>query len=121
MALKHLAHRPPAPLPVAPGWGIVATDDESPGVLRLECTDQTESLPYHTLTRWTLKPGAEDVLTLHAGRLVVAVRGRELAPVRDALDAGRLVSLRTTEARYLPLKSGTVVTGIILSSESNHE
>ena len=121
MALKHLAHKVPAPLPAVPVWGIVATDDESPGVLRLECPDRTESLPYHTLTRWTLKPGAEDELTLHAGGLVVAVRGRELAPVRDALDAGRLVSLRATKCRYLALKSGTVVTGIILSSENSHE
>ncbi|MBL9219071.1 MAG: hypothetical protein JNG82_11320 [Opitutaceae bacterium] len=121
MALKHLAHKPPAPLPVAPGWGIVATDGESPGVLRLECHDRTESLPYHTLTRWTLKPGDEDVLTLHAGGLVVAVRGRELAPVRDALDAGRLVSLQATEGRYLALKLGTVVTSIILSSENSHD
>jgi hypothetical protein len=120
MALKHLAHKPPVPLPAAPAWGVVATDDESPGVLRLECAERTESLPYHTLTRWTLKPGAEDVLTVHAGSLVVTVRGRELAPVRDALDTGRLVSLRATEGRYLTLKSGPVVTGIMLSSENNH-
>lgn len=115
MALKQLAHKPPAPLPTAPTWGVVAGEEEAPSVLRLECTDRTESLPYHTLTRWTFTIGVEDVLTVYAGSLVIAVRGRELAPIRDALDAGRLVSLRATESRYLALKSGTVVTGIVIS------
>ncbi|MEN9402036.1 MAG: hypothetical protein RL091_739 [Verrucomicrobiota bacterium] len=116
MALKQLAHKPPAPLPAAPIWGIVAGEDETPLVLRLEWADRTESLPYHTLTRWTLEVGSEDVLTLHAARLVLTIRGRALAPVREALDSGRLVSVRATEVRYLPLKSGTLVTGITVSS-----
>lgn len=116
MALKQLAHKPPAPLPASPTWGVVAGEDESPSVLRLEWADRTESLPYHTLTRWTLETGAEDVLTLHAGHLVLMIRGRALTPVRDALDSGRLVSVRAGEARYLPLKSGTFVTGISLSA-----
>lgn len=117
MALKQLAHKPPAPLPLVPTWGVVASEDEAPSVLRLECADRTESLPYHTLTRWTHHPGADETLTIQAGSLVVTVRGRELAPIRDALDAGRLVSLRIFEARYLPIKSGTVVTGIALMSD----
>lgn len=115
MALKQLAHKPPAPLPLAPTWGVVSAEGEAPSVLRLECADRTESLPYHTLTRWTLTPGGEDVLTVHAGCLVIVVRGRELAPVRNALDAGRLVSLRATESRYLALKACTVVNSITLS------
>lgn len=117
MALKQLAHKPPAPLPLAPTWGVVATEDEAPSVLRLECADRTESLPYHTLTRWTLVSGAENILTIHAGSLLIVVHGRELAPVRDALDAGRLVSIRAIEGRYLLLKSGTIVTGIDMGSE----
>lgn len=119
MALKQLAHKPPAPLPAAPTWGVVAAEEEAPSVLRLECADRTESLPYHTLTRWTLVSGAENILTIHAGSLVIVVRGRELAPVRDALDAGRLVSLRATESRYLGLKAGTVVTSIIVSFDKS--
>ncbi|MDP1578795.1 MAG: hypothetical protein Q8M02_00855 [Candidatus Didemnitutus sp.] len=121
MALKEFAHKSPAPLPATPAWGVVAGDDETLSVLRLEMTDRTESLPYHTLTRWTLQLGSDEILTIHAGSLVVKVRGRELAPVRDALDVGRLVSVRAVESRYLPLKTGTVVTGITVSSESTHE
>lgn len=117
MALKQLAHKPPAPLPLAPTWGVVASEGEAPSVLHLECADRTESLPYHTLTRWTHRPGADETLTIQAGSLVFTVRGRELVPIREALDAGRLVSLRTSEARYLPLKSGTLVTGIALASD----
>jgi len=117
MALKQLAHKPPAPLPASPTWGVVADEDKAPSVLRFECADRTESLPYHTLTRWTLVPGAENVLTLYAGRLIIVIHGRELAPVRDALDAGQLVSIRATEDRYRSLRSGTVVTDIIVLSE----
>lgn len=117
MALKQLAHKPPAPLPLAPTWGVVAGEDEAPSVLRLECADRAESLPYHTLTRWTLVSGTENILTIYAGNLVIVVRGRELAPIRDALDAGRLVSIRASEGRYLPLKLGTIVTGIDVGLE----
>ncbi len=116
MALKQLAHKPPAPLPTAPAWGVVSGEEEAPSVLRLECADRTESLPYHTLTRWTLRSGADDVLTLYAGSLVVTVRGRELGAIRDALDAGRLALVRTSETRYLPHRSGTIVTGILLGT-----
>lgn len=117
MALKQLANKPPAPLPTAPTWGVVAAEDEAPSVLRLECADRTESLPYHTLTRWTHSPGVDETLTIQAGLLIITVRGRELVRIREALDAGRLVSLRTSEARYLTLKSGTVVTDIALTSD----
>lgn len=116
MALKHPANKPPA-LPPAPAWGVVSEGDTIPGILRLECPGQSESLPYHTLTRWTLQSGTDDLLTLYSGNLVITLRGRELAPVRDALDAGRLVSVRTTESRYLPIKTGTVVTGITVASK----
>jgi len=117
MALKQLAHKPPAPLPTAPTWGVVAVEAEAPSVLRLECADRTESLPYHTLMRWTHHLGADETLTIQTGSLVITVRGRELVPIREALDAGRLVSLRASEARYLAIKSGTVVTGIALTSD----
>ncbi len=116
MALKPLAHKPPAPLPAAPVWGVIAPEGEPPAVLRLECPDRTESLPYHTLTRWTLQAGGEEVLTLHAGSLAVTFRGRELALLRDALDAGRLVSVRVFSARYLPVRHGTLVTDIRVSA-----
>ncbi|HRE04162.1 MAG TPA: hypothetical protein PKX00_01040 [Opitutaceae bacterium] len=86
MALKQLAHKPPAPLPAAPIWGIVAGEDETPLVLRLEWADRTESLPYHTLTRWTLEVGSEDVLTLHAARLVLTI-GRWLPSGRRSIPA----------------------------------
>lgn len=115
MALKPLAHKSPTPLPAAPEWGTLAPEGHAPGVLRLEVSDRTESLPYHTLTRWTLLRGGNDVLTIRAGGLVVTVRGRDLLPAVDALDEGRLVSLRAVEDRYLPVKTGTVVTTISIA------
>lgn len=116
MALKQLAHKAPAPLPSAPDWGVIAAEGEAPSVLRLECLDRTESLPYHTLTRWTLQEGKDEILTIYAGGLVATVKGRELAPLRDALDAGRLVSLRAIPSRYLPVRAGPIVTHVSVAA-----
>jgi len=116
MALKPLAHKPPVPLPSAPAWGIIAPEGDTPSVLRLECGDRTESIPYHTLSRWTLHLGAEDTLTLWAGSFTATLRGRALSPVRDALEAGQLVCVRATPARYLPVRTGPVITDIRFSA-----
>jgi hypothetical protein len=112
MALKYLAHKPPAPLPAAPAWGIISDDGEPPGVLRLEWQDRSESIPYHTLTRWSLESGDSDTLVIIAGGVTVTVRGRELVAVRDALDTGRLACLRAVGARYALARTGTVITEI---------
>lgn len=57
-------------------------------------------------------------MTIYAGSQVVIVRGRELRPVTEALDAGKLAVLRTAEARYLPLKMGTAVVSIEFTSDA---
>lgn len=115
MALKQLPHKPPAPLPAAPDWGVIATEGEAASVLRLDTGDASESLPYHTLTRWSLNPGTEETLTIHAGGATATICGWELEPVRDALDAGRLLSVVAVERRYVATKTGTVITNITIA------
>lgn len=110
MSLKPQPDRPAIAVPAPPAWGILAEPGEAVSSIRFECVDGAYSYPYHALARWVLRAGKPEMLVIRAGADEVAVRGRELVPVRDALERGRLRVLSVASERYVGAKSGTAIT-----------
>jgi hypothetical protein len=110
MSLKPQPDRPAIAVPAPPTWGVLAEPGETVSSIRFECADGAYSYPYHALVRWVIQSTPSETLVIHAGKDSVTVRGRQLAAIRDAIDAGRLRVLRLAADRYPATKSGAVVT-----------
>jgi hypothetical protein len=92
---------PGKPLPsaaVAPTWGEVSPQGQVALVVRFCLPDRVITIPMGEFKRWEHAPGEGEKLTLSTSREEVTIEGRELAPVRAALDLGRLCEVR---ANYL--------------------
>ncbi len=117
MSLK--SHPGRAPAAAAPGlaWGVLASPGEPVSTIRFECPDGAYTYPYHTLSRWILRLGPRETLEIQAGTDRIQLEGRHLAVIRDALDAGRLRSIRLTPERYASAKPGVCVFSLRITSE----
>lgn len=82
-----------------PAWGRLANEGRTAIVVRFVLPDRTVSLPYHTLARWELSVGDSEVLAIQAAGVLVTVRGRQLAILRDGLDQARLEQVRAQGER----------------------
>lgn len=81
-------------------WGKIADEGRTAIVLRLVLVDRTITFPYSAFFRWELAVDDTEILTIHAWpQATVTVRGRNLAPLRDALDAARLEHIRAQGER----------------------
>lgn len=83
-----------APIHTPPAWGRLSDEGRTAVVVRVVLVDRTVSFPYHTLVRWELSVGETETLAIQAGGVLVTVRGRHLAPLRDGLDQARLEQVR---------------------------
>lgn len=110
MSLKPQPDRPAIAAPAPPAWGILAEPGEAVSSIRFECADGAYSYPYHTLARWVLQSMPAETLVIHANKDSIMVHGRQLATIRDALDAGRIRVLRLADERYAESKPGPIVT-----------
>jgi hypothetical protein len=121
MALKHLADQDkPAPTAGGVPWGRLAEKGETAQAVRFAVGDRTVSFPFHCLKRWEFIPGSPDALIIQADDETITVNGRLLGPIRDALDAGTLLVLRTRVGRFsgAAVPDETAVTGITFTVES---
>lgn len=82
--------REPLARPTPPLWGRQLDEGKSAPVVRFAQPQRVCSFPYHTLNWWELEAGDTETLTIHTTARVITIRGRRLAVIRDALDAGRL-------------------------------
>lgn len=82
-----------------PAWGRLADEGRTAIVVRFVLLDRTLSLPYHTLVRWELSVGESEALAIQAAGVLVTVRGRGLAILRDGLDQARLEQVRAQGER----------------------
>ncbi|OAM91122.1 hypothetical protein AW736_04935 [Termitidicoccus mucosus] len=82
-----------------PVWGRLADENRTAIVVRFVLPDRTVSLPYHTLVRWELSIGESETLAIQAAGVLVTVRGRLLAVLRDGLDQARLEQVRAQGER----------------------
>lgn len=82
-----------------PVWGRLANEGRTAIVVRFVLLDRTVSLPYHTLVRWELSVGESETLAIQATGVLVTVRGRALAILRDGLDQARLEQVRAQGER----------------------
>jgi hypothetical protein len=110
MSLKPQPDRPAIAAPTPTSWGILAEPGEAVSSIRFECADGAYSYPYHTLARWVLQSMPPETLVIHANNDSITIHGRQLATIRDALDAGRIRVLRLPAERYAESKLGPVVT-----------
>lgn len=117
MNLKPQPNRPAAAETPAPAWGILAAPGEPVGTIRFETRDGSHTFPYHALACWVLRLGTPEILEVTAGEHVVHVRGRGLAAVRDAMEAGRLRALSPSNPRYSS-RSVVVVSGIVVDERA---
>ena len=89
----HPGDRPLLP-PPPPTWGEIAADGKVATVLRLALPDRWVSFPVDQFKRWDHEVGEPELLTIRTEKDKIVVEGRDLAPVRVALDLGRLSELR---------------------------
>lgn len=83
----------------SPVWGRLTEEGRTAIVVRFILLDRTLSLPYHTLVRWELSVGDGESLVIQAAGVLVTIRGRHLAPLRDGLDQARLEQVRAQGER----------------------
>lgn len=89
----------PAPEP-PPAWGELAPPGQLALVVRFVLVDRVVSYPASELRRWEFSAGTPERLTIHAGRAEITIEGSELAPLRAALDLGRLCEVRQTFSQH---------------------
>lgn len=109
MSLKGNPEREALPPLNGPGWGRLAEKGTTAAVVSFVIGENSVSYPAHGLKRWELSPGPPEMLKIEAGEEVVTVSGRGLHVIRDALDAGLLVSLRVRTGRFAPVSTGETV------------
>lgn len=83
-------------------WGEVAPAGETALVLRFLVEQTAVTIPASQFKRWEHTLGLPETLTLITGSERITVEGKDLAPVRIALDLGRLCELRVN----YPARSG---------------
>lgn len=92
------ASEPLVPQP-PPEWGEVAPDGQTAQVVRFVLDERVVSYPVDQFRSWVHDLGFPETLTIRAGREQVIIEGAELAPIRMALDLGRLCELRVVHSR----------------------
>lgn len=85
-----------APAEPPPAWGELVPPGQIALVLRVVLDDGTVSFPTGELRRWEHTQGTPERLMIHAGREEITIEGSKLAPLRAALDLGRLGEVRQT-------------------------
>jgi hypothetical protein len=107
--------RPLAP-PPPPTWGEIAPDGKVATVLRLALPDRWVSFPVDQFKRWDHEVGEPELLTIKAEKDRIVVEGRDLDPVRIALDLGRLSELRTNFPNKAKPRPGPQVSRITVET-----
>lgn len=99
MSIDQPVGKPAIAPPPPPDWGEVAPEGQVAHVTRFVFTDRVVAFPGSELKRWEHTDGEPELLIIQVGKEEVIVEGRELAPIRIALDLRRLCELRTTVVR----------------------
>lgn len=89
----HPSRKPLVP-PAGPSWGILGDDGARAPCIRFVLPHRVVTFAADQLTRWEHHLGDPERLSLTIAGEVVNVEGFDLAPIRSALDQGRLVELR---------------------------
>ncbi|MEO6244529.1 MAG: hypothetical protein ABIQ12_03760 [Opitutaceae bacterium] len=100
------------PPPVLP-WGKVEPEGKTSDVVRFVLADRTVSLPASEFKRWELVAGDPERLTITTEKDTMALEGKALAEIRDALDKSRLVEVRVNGNRPTS-RPGPVVRAITI-------
>jgi hypothetical protein len=99
MSIEAHPEKKPLALSAPPHWGEIAPKGETALVVRFILSDRVVTYPFSEFKRWEHVTGSAELLTIAAGKELVVIEGRELAPVRAALDLGTLSELRLTYPR----------------------
>jgi hypothetical protein len=68
-------------------------------VVRFVLDDRIVSIPISQLRRWEHTNGEPEYLVIAVGQDAVVIEGHDLAPIRVALDLGRLAEVRPNHER----------------------
>ena len=107
--------RPLAP-PPPPTWGEIAPVGKTATVLRVALPDRWVSFPVDQFKRWDHEVGEPELLTIKTDKDKIIVEGRDLAPVRVAMDLGRLSELRTNFPNKAKPRPGPQVSRITVET-----
>lgn len=99
--------------PPPPHWGEVVPAGESALVLRFALGDRVVSYPSSEFNRWEHVNGTPETLILATDKEEIVIEGSELAPIRAALDLGRLAEVRLTYSRQ-PSRPGPKIERITI-------
>lgn len=80
-------------------WGETTPEGQTALVVRFALSDRVVTFPIAEFRRWEHVAGEPEVLMISTGKEQIVIEGRELAPIRAALDLGRLTELRTNRER----------------------
>jgi hypothetical protein len=95
MSIEHSPNQRPTLQAAPPTWGELAGQGERALVVRFVLVDRTVTFPVSQVRRWEHTLGEPEYLLILAGTNTVVIEGRDLSPIRFALDVGRLAEVRT--------------------------
>lgn len=99
MAIESATGKRPLSAAPPPAWGELVGQGERAQVVRFVLTDRIVSIPIAQLRRWEHTAGEPEYLVIAFGQDALVIEGQNLAPIRVALDLGRLAEVRSNHER----------------------
>lgn len=114
MSIETEPGRKPLVGPAPPSWGELAVEGRAAIVVRFILDQSAVTIPVGLFRRWEHSLGLPETITLVTDRERVVVEGKELAPIRVALDLGRLCELRVNYHAKPGVRPGPQVRRILI-------
>jgi hypothetical protein len=99
---------------VPPNWGEVAPAGELALVTRFLLETSVVTFPAGHFSRWEHARGVSESLIIWTAEEQIVVEGRDLGPIRAALDLGKLCEVRLNYVRHVGATPGPQVRRIVV-------
>lgn len=101
---------------VPPNWGEVSPAGETAMVIRFQLEGSVVTYPAGQFNRWEHARAATETLTIWTVWERIMVEGRDLGPIRAALDLGKLCEVRLNYMHHSGSRPGPHVRRIVIES-----